>query len=64
MDEYGLGFNTMVSDPGHPQNSPESTNGASLPGNNLQPHHGVVLIITTAVVSLIAIRFLFTPKSK
>lgn len=66
MDEYGLGFNTMVSDPGYPQNSvsAENTNGANLPGSGLKPHHGVGILIITAAVSLVAIRMLFTPKSK
>jgi hypothetical protein len=64
MDEFGLGYNTMVSDPGYTQSSAENTNGANLPGNGLQAHHGVVVLITTAAVTLIAIRMLFTPKSK
>jgi hypothetical protein len=64
MDEFGLGYNTMISDPGYPQNSAENTNGANLPGASLQAHHGVIILITTAAVSLIAIRMLFTPKSK
>jgi len=54
----------MISDPGYPQNSAENTNGANLPGASLQAHHGVIVLITTAAVSLIAIRMLFTPKSK
>jgi hypothetical protein len=64
MDEYGLGYNTMVSNPGWPQDSAENTNGGQLPGNGLQPTHGVLILISTAVVSLVAIRLLFTPKSK
>jgi hypothetical protein len=64
MDDFGLGFNTMVSDPGFPQNSAENTNGANLPGSGLQPHHGVMMLITTAIVGLVAIRVLFTPSTK
>ena len=56
-----MGYSTHVSNPGYPDGSGAYAEapGASAPGNGMQVHHGVITIIATASIALIAIGVLF-----
>ena len=57
----GLGYSTHVSNPGYPENASAyaAAPGASAPGNGMQVTHGVITIIATASIALIAIGVMF-----
>lgn len=60
----GLGYNSFVSTPGYTQESSENTHGSNAPMGNMQTTHGVMTVIITAVVALVALRILFNPSTK
>jgi len=55
MMDDGLGYSTHVSNPGQPGFSGAS----SVPGANMQVTHGVLMIIATAAVALVAMSVVF-----
>jgi len=60
----GLGYNSLVSTPGYTHESAENTHGANAPLGGMQTTHGVLTVIITAAVALVALRILFNPSTK